>query len=332
MKKVTLVDIAHAVGVSKATVSMVLNNKDSSISEETRLKILNMAKEMNYIPNSIARSLSTNKSGTIGIILPDITNPFFSEIARAIEDEANRHGHNVIFCNTDNEVKKEEKYIKLLIGKLVDGVIFITEGENKSGLETLMNNNIPFVLVDRYIEGYKDCYGVYCLNEEGVMDGVEYLYRKGKRRIAFVQGPEMLETSKQRLAGYVKAMSAHGIYDSKLLFNGDFSIKGGMTATESILALGISFDSIFYSSDVMAFGGMKVLLRRGYKIPDDVSIIGFDNVQISLFIEPELTTVAQPIYDMGVKSCSLIIDIINGKEVCDKQIYFKPHLIVRGTA
>ena len=190
MKKITMLDIAKKAGVSKATVSMVLNKRDQSISEETKEKILKLAKELNYIPNSLARGLSTKKTGTIGIILPDITNPFFASIARAIEDGANSLGYNVIFCNTDNEIEKEVEYIKLLISKIVDGVIFIAGGESSSSIEMLKSNNIPFVLVDRYIDNYKDEYGVYLLNEDGVVQGVEYLYNKGNRKIVFVKGHE----------------------------------------------------------------------------------------------------------------------------------------------
>lgn len=332
MKKVTMMDIANMTGVSKATVSMVINKKDASISEETRSRILNAAKEMGYIPNSIARSLSTNRSGTIGIILPDITNPFFSEIARAIEDGANSLGYNVIFCNTDNKIGKEQRYIELLISKLVDGVIFIAGGRSGSSLETLKKNNIPFVLVDRYVKGYEDCYGVYCLNEEGIVEGMKYLYDRSKRNIVFVKGPRGLETSRQRFAGYRQAASELGIFDERLIFEGDFTIKGGMKVTERILSSGIVFDAIFYSDDIMAIGGMKVLLRRGYKIPENVNIIGFDNIQMSQFIEPELTTLAQPIYDMGKRSCKLLIDVIDGMEFQKKQIYLRPKLIIRGTA
>ncbi len=332
MKKVTIMDIASMTGVSKATVSMVLNKKDSCISDATRNRILKTAREMHYIPNSIARSLSTNKSGTIGIILPDITNPFFSEIARAIEDGANNRGYNVMFCNSDNNIKKEEKYIELMISKLVDGIIFISGGESRKNLERLTANNIPFVLVDRYVDGYENGYGVYCHNEEGVMQGIKYLYDKGKRKIAFAKGPKGLETSKNRLNGYKRAARQYGIYDSKLIFESDFTIEGGKAVTEYMLSSGTEFDSIFYSSDIMAFGGMKVLLRKGYKIPDDISIIGFDNIRISEFIEPELTTVAQPIYKMGNRSCELLIDIIEGAEISQKLIFFKPELIIRGTA
>ncbi len=332
MKKITMLDIAQKAGVSKTTVSMVLNNRDENISEETKNKILTISKEMNYIPNSLARSLSTKKTNTIGIVLPDITNPFFASIARAIEDGASSLGYNVIFCNTDNEINKEEKYIKVLISKLVDGVIFIAGGESTGSVKMLTNNNVPFVLVDRYIDSYKDAYGVYCLNKNGVIQGIDYLYNKGNRNIAFVKGSQNVEVSNQRLEGYRQAMSKYGILDEKLIFEGHFTIEGGIKATDTILTCKNKIDAIFYSNDMMALGGIKVLLRKGYKIPEDISIIGFDNIDISSVFEPELTTIAQPIYDMGKESCKLLIDIINNNYIESKQSYFKTELIIRGTA
>lgn len=331
MNKVTMKDIAEMAGVSKATVSMVMNRKDTSISDATRKRVLEIAKEMSYIPNSIARSLSTKKSGTIGVILPDITNPFFSEMARAIEDEAEKLEYNLIICNTDNDIDKEQKYIELLISKLIDGIIFMSGGKSNESITILKNNNVPFVLVDRYIEGYEEDYGVFCLNKQGVKDGIKYLYDKGNRKIVFVKGSEHVEVSKQRLEGYIEAMKDYGIYDKRNVFEGDFNIEGGVLATERIINTFKSLDAIFYSNDMMALGGMKILLRHGYKVPRDVSIIGFDNIHISEVIEPELTTIAQPIYKMGKKACSLLIAVINGDLPVEKQVYFKTELIVRGT-
>jgi LacI family transcriptional regulator len=326
-----MLDIAKKAGVSKATVSMVLNKRDENISSDTRDKILQITNDMNYIPNSLARSLSTKKTETIGIILPDITNPFFSEIARAIEDVANNLGYNVIFCDSDNEINKENKYVKLLVSKLVDGVIFIAGGESVHNLEILINNNVPFVLVDRYVEGFENFYGVYCLNKLGITEAVDYLVNKGKKTIAFVRGPHSVGISKQRLEGYIEAMKKYGLFNEKLIFENEFTIDGGIETTKKILNLKEKVDSIIYSNDIMAFGGIKVLLKKGYNIPKDISIIGYDNIEISQFTEPELTTVSQPIYEMGKRSCELLINIVNGIPVDEKQIYFKPNLVIRGT-
>ncbi|MCY6485198.1 LacI family DNA-binding transcriptional regulator [Clostridium aestuarii] len=330
MTKVTMKDIANLAGVSKTTVSMVLNKKNINVSETTKNKILKIAEELNYIPNNVARSLSTNKSETIGIIIPDITNPFFSEIARAIEDTASKLNYNVIFCNTDNDNEKEKKYVKLLISKLVDGVIFITGSGNDESLDILDNNNIPLVLVDRDIEKKKNYCGVYTLNEQGVIDGVNYLLRKGKKKIAFVTGAKELRISRQRIEGYKKIMLENNIYDEGLIFESDFTIEGGMQSTEKIINSRNDIQAIFYSNDIMAFGGIKVLIRKGYNIPEDISIIGFDNIKISDFMEPELTTIGQPIYEIGKIACELLVNVIN-KKVYNRQIYLKTKLIIRGT-
>lgn len=331
MKKVTMQDIANKAGVSKATVSMVLNKKDNNISAPTKEKILKIVKELNYIPNSIARSLSTKRSGTIGIMLPDITNPFFAEMSRAIEDAANELEYNVIFCNSDNEISKEEKYIQLLISKLVDGVIFIAGGNSDKSIDVLNKNGIPFVLVDRYIRGYENYYGVYSENKEGISIGIDYLVEKNNKKIIFVSGNPDIEISNHRLQGYIDSMTKHGLYDSSLVFESDFTLDGGKNVTEKILNSVQDFDAIFYSNDIMALGGMKILNRRGYSVPDDINIMGFDNIQLSQFVEPELTTIGQPIYIMGKKSCETLISLIQGNSVKKKIIKFKPELIKRNT-
>lgn len=331
MKKVTMMDIAKIANVSKATVSMVINNRDCGISDETRKKVLSIAEELSYIPNSLARSLSTRKSGTIGIILPDITNPYFSEMARAIEDVANSLEYNVIFCNTDNEQKKEEDYTILLLSKVVDGIIFISGGESSKSIKLLKNNNVKYITVDRPIKNNKDNYGIYCLNKNGVIKGMNYLLSKGIKKIAFVKGPEILENAKERFCGYKEIMEQHNLYNKKYLFEGDFTIESGIIATENIIKNISNLEAIFYSNDIMAFGGIKVLLRNGFKIPRDIAVMGFDNINISKYIEPELTTISQPIYSMGEEACKMLIALINGDKDIDKEVFFDTELIIRET-
>lgn len=325
-------DIAEKVGVSKATVSMVINKKDSNISEETKKKIYDAIEEMGYIPNNIARGLNTKRSGSIGIIVPDISNPFFSELSKAVEDFANKLGYNVILCNSDNNVEKEKKYVELLISKLIDGIIFIPGQESKASANLLKLNNIPFVFVDRYINGFEDCPGVYFDNEQGVKDGIEYLYNKGKKNIVFVSGPKKIDVNKERLEGYKESMTEYGLYKESLIFETTFSLEGGMEATNRIINECESVDAIFYCNDIMAIGGMKTLKRRKYKIPEDILIMGFDGIKLSRMIEPELTTIQQPIYSMGQQACKLIIDIINEESITNTKIYFSPNIIVGGTA
>lgn len=331
MAKATLADIAKLANVSKTTVSMVINNKDINVSGSTREKILEAVKELNYIPNTVARSLSTKKTETIGVILPDIENPFFAEMIKAIEDTAEKLNYNVIICNSYNSTIKEDKYIRLLISKLVDGVIFISGGNSEESLKLLEDNKIPFVIVDRYVQSSRKYSGVFCSNENGIHRGVKYLYEKGKRHIAFVQGPESIKISILRRNAYEKVAKELGIYDEDLICVDEFTIDGGMRSTEKLMLSGKKIDAIFYSSDVMALGGMKFLLRNGYKIPRDVSVLGYDNINIAMFLEPELSTIAQPIYNMGKEACELIVDIIDEKVKEHKVIYLDPELIERDT-
>lgn len=325
-------DIAERVGVSKTTVSMVINKKDSNISEETKKKIYDIIEETGYIPNNIARGLNTRKSGSIGIIIPDISNPFFSELSRAVEDCANKLGYNVILCNSDNNADKEKKYVELLISKLIDGIILIPGEKSESSANILKLNGIPFVFVDRYIKGFEDCPGVYFNNKQGIKDGIEYLYNKGKRNIAFVSGPKKININKERISGYKEIMTKYGLYNKSLIFESTFSLEGGMEVTNQIISECKFVDAIFYSNDIMAIGGMKTLKRKKYKIPKDIAIMGFDGIKLSRMIEPELTTIQQPIYNMGQQACKLIVDIINEETIDNTKVYFSPDIIVGGTA
>ncbi|GAB6168686.1 LacI family DNA-binding transcriptional regulator [Clostridium carnis] len=331
MSKTTLLDIAKYVNVSRTTVSMVLNNKAINVSEETRNKIFEAAKELNYIPNSLARSLSTNKSYTIGFVIPDIENPFFAEMAKAIETEAEKQGYSIILCNTFNSGKKEEEYIKLLISKLVDGVIIVGSGEENKSIDLLRGNDIPFVIVDRHVDNEEKVNGVFCDNEYGVKIGIEYLMQKGYKNIAFVGLDKKKISKNSRLQYFSEISKNYNIFNSELIEESEISLEGGIIATEKLINKNIPIDVIFYGSDVMAIGGMKCLLRKGYKIPEDISILGYDNIGICPFIEPELTTIAQPIYNMGKESCNLLIEVINNKKQQERIINLNPYLVERKT-
>ena len=312
MRKTTLLDIAKEVNVSKTTVSMVLNNKDNNISKETKEKILKKAKELNYVPNFLAKSLITKKSYSIGVIVPDIQNPFFSEMAKVIEKIAEKSGYSMVLCNTFNSSKKEINHINLLISKSIDGVIIASVSENNEGLKILESNGVPFVVVDRFTKGIDKINGVFCDNKEGIDIGIDFLYKKNKRKIAFVGGNSL------------------NIYNKELKIEEEYSLEGGFNATKKLMDKNIEIDAIFYSSDIMAIGGMKYLVRNGYKIPEDISILGFDNINICSFIEPELTTVAQPISKIG-EAINLLLRLINKEIIENEIIKLNPYLIERGT-
>lgn len=330
MKKVTLLDIAKAVNVSKTTVSMVLNNKENNISKETKEKILKVAKELNYVPNYLAKSLITKKSYSIGVVVPDIQNPFFAQMLKGIEKIAENNGYSIILCNTLNSKKREEQHIKLLMSKSIDGIIIAPSHDENDYFNILETQGIPFVIVDRIFEGFEKFNGVFCDNEKGIKIGLDYLYNKNKRKIAFIGGNKEYSTANIRLKTYIEKASELGIC-CKGNIEGDFSLEGGFDATKKLMKKGLDLDAIFFGSDIMAIGGMKYLLRNGYKIPEDVSILGFDNIDICNFIEPELTTVAQPIYNIGEESIKFLFKLINKEEIKENIIKLDPYLVERAT-
>lgn len=330
MRKVTLQDVAEYTNVSRTTASMVLNDKKINVSKETRNRILEAAKELNYIPNSLARSLSTKKSYTIGFIIPDIENPFFAEMAKAIETEAEKQGYSVILCNTFNNSKKEEEYIRLLISKLVDGVIIVVNGKKNNSMNLLKSNEVPFVIVDRHANEVEDIKGVFCDNEEGIRIGIDYLMKKEYKNIAFIGSTQNEIGLNSRIKYFEKISKEYNIFNESLLAEDAISLQGGINATERLIMKNRSIDAIFYSSDVMAIGGMKCLLRKGFKIPEDIGVLGYDNIGICSYIEPELTTIAQPIYNMGREAFTLLIDVANNNQK-ENIINLKPYLVERKT-
>ncbi|EOR20042.1 transcriptional regulator, LacI family protein [Clostridium sartagoforme AAU1] len=332
MRKITLLDIAKYANVSRTTASMVLNNKDISVSEETRNRILEAAKEFNYIPNSFARGLSTKKSYTIGFVIPDIENPFFAEMAKAIEIEAEKEGYSIILCNTFNSGKREEEYIRLLISKLVDGVILVASSKQNNSINMLKANEVPFVIVDRHIDDIEeDINGVFCDNEQGIKIGLDYLIKKECKNIAFIGSNKNEIISNSRLGYFCKIASKYNIFNQELIEEDEISLEGGIKATERLIDRNQKIDAIFYSSDVMAIGGIKFLIRKGFNIPKDINILGYDNIGICSFIEPELTSVAQPIYNMGKEAFVLLMDIAKNNNNTKKVINLKPYLVERKT-
>ncbi|WP_297638820.1 LacI family DNA-binding transcriptional regulator [uncultured Clostridium sp.] len=328
MGKTTLMDIAKELNVSKTTVSIVLNNKGKNIPEETKKKIFDKAKELNYIPNYLAKSLSMKKTFSIGVIVPTIDNPFFSEMVNAIEGVLNENGYSMILCNTLNNEKREEENIRLLINKAVDGIIVIPVNRQFENVKILESNNIDFVLVDRVLEDEKKYNTVYCDSRLGIKLGIEYLLSKGHENISFITKKPMKNEINVRLQSYLENTEK---IKNKYVVEEDISMAGGFRATKELMEKNKNIDAIFYSSDVMAFGGIKYLLRNGYKIPKDINVLGFDNIDICSFIEPELTTVAQPISKMGVEGAKLLLKLINKEEVENKNIVMRPYLVERAT-
>jgi len=299
----TIKDVANLAGVHPSTVSRVIND-DSRISEKTKNKVLLIIKKLGYTPNAIARGLKTKRTNTLGMLIPDITNPFFAEIARGVEDAANKNNFNVILCNTDDKLKKERTYLAHI--------------KDKSIME-LEKKKFPYILLSRNIEGLDK----NCVIVDDVAGGImvtEYLIKLGHRRIAHITGPPTVRAANNRLEGYKFALEKHQIeYHEELVEEGDFRIKGGYQAMKNFLELPEPPTAIFAANDLLALGGMQAIQKKKYHIPKDFCIIGFDDIRLASFVYPPLTTIRQPMLEMGALAVKMLLKIT--KDIDKKLTY-----------
>lgn len=327
----TLKDIAKLCGVSTATVSKVINGKDSDIGAPTIERIRAIVKELDYHPNSLARSMKTKVTKTIGLIIPDVRNPFFTDLARGAEDNANERGYSLLFCNTDDDLNKEMEYIKTLSQKQVDGIALAGAVSRDRALEEKFPIEIPIVTLDRNVY-YKGLRGfVHTDNQGGAHDGVRYLISLGHRRILFLSGFLDLQVSIQRLAGYKQALADHGIpFDPELVADGPFTSDFGSSYIMSG-KLDESVTAIFCGNDLIALGAIKALKQLQKKVPEDISIMGFDDIYLASLNSPELTTIHQPSYELGYVTVGRLIDILEGVPLQEDRVEIKLDLVIRET-
>lgn len=326
---VTIRDVAEAAGVSVATVSRVVSGSRHRVSAATRSRVLAAVARLRYQPNLVALGLKKRVTHTIGLIVPDISNPFYPAIARGIEDVANRAGLAVLLCNTYEDLAKERSYLMLLRNRMVDGLIFATVGANTKHLRMLRRERVPAVLVARAPEGVK-MDAVLVDNRRGEREATEHLLRLGHRRVAFIGGPAALPVAGERLAGYRDALAAAGIgADPALVADGAFRAEGGAAAVGTLLRRRAAFTAIVASNDLMAIGAMEELRRRGRRLPDDVAVVGFDDITFASLVEPPLTTVAQPKYRMGTLAMERLLELLNSGDRRPRRLVLEPQLVVR---
>lgn len=326
--KITIDDIAKIANVSKATVSYVLNDKPG-VSDKVRSKIKNIIDEYNYVPNSAARGLAGEKTHFIGLVIPDISDMFYANIIRGVEKTSNKLGFFLNLFTTHAQAEREQQVIKLFNKSMVDGLIVMAYYLKDLYIDILTESGIPFVFID-YPPKNEEIYSVLVDNESGAFEATEYLISLGHKKIAFLEGSKVAWDSKARFEGYVKALKRHATeFNPNLVENGNFTKEEGYLATKRLLAKKEKFTAIFSANDQMAIGAIRALKEAGLKVPDDISIVGFDNIEASSIIEPPLTTVSQPIYEMGKKAVEVLVKLINKEEVKEKKIMLKTRLIER---
>ncbi|MDY7224232.1 LacI family DNA-binding transcriptional regulator [Halalkalibacterium halodurans] len=319
----TIRDVAKHAKVSVATVSRVLNKK-GYVSKEAEEAVLQAIKELNYQPSSVARSLYHKTSGMIGLLIPDISNPFFPELARAVEDVASTYGYTVVLCNTDEEIEKERKYLQALKQKYVDGVILTTSFLPYKEYEQL---NIPMVALDRYVN--ENIPLVASQNKAGARLATEHLLEQGCQFIAHIRGPKGVTPAEDRYEGFKEVVEEQEV--ANIVVSADFHIDEAQKVTKALLETHPTIDGIFASSDVVAAGAMKAAHMMGKRIPDDLQIVGFDGIPLGNMLVPSLTTVEQPIYDLGAVSTRLLIKQIEKKALDTYRYEIPTKLVVRET-
>ncbi|MBT9170163.1 MAG: Catabolite control protein A [Actinobacteria bacterium] len=327
----TIIDVAKRAGVSKSTVSKILTDKPY-VSHETREKVMKAIAELGYRPNAIARSLVRNVTKTIGLIISDITNPFFPEIVRGIEDKASEMGYNIFICNSDAKVEREEAYLELLLEKRVDGIIFTSARITDTRIADLRRHNFPFILVSRTLPDVQTDY-VVVDNRAGAYLAVEHLISLGHQRIAHITGPKDASGALDRLWGYQKAMADHGLKtDAELVKEGDFREQGGYLATKELLSLSSAPTAIFAANDFIAIGALQAINEAGLEVPEDISLVGFDNIHLAGLTRINLTTINQPRYKMGLMATEVLIERIEGKRGPGPvQLVLEPELVIRSS-
>ena len=337
MKKVSLKDIANQLGVSTTLVSMVLNNQgdEKGISPKTQKKVRDLAEKLNYKPNQVARSLRMGSSKTIGLIIADISNVFYSVIAKSIEDKASEIGYNVIFMNSEEDPIKEKEMIGILLDRGVDGLIISTSFKGRDEIRQLRNTNIPFVLIDRYIPGVKTNY-VLVDNYQGAFEMTEHLLSLNLTKIALLSvSPTHLTTMKQRIEGYKDALRKNGFPVNNRLIK-DVPHDMVHEKTETILKhliLNENIQSIFFLNNKLATAGMELINKLNIRVPQDISIVSFDDIELFKFSYPTITAIAQPKEEIGKVAFEILIDQINqkDKQTNKKQVILPVKLVIRNS-
>ncbi|MDO4321990.1 MAG: LacI family DNA-binding transcriptional regulator [Lachnospiraceae bacterium] len=332
--RVTLKQVADATNLSITIVSQVLNDRPCRVSKENRKLILDTAEKLNYRPNLVAVSLVKGSTDTIGLAVSDIRNAFFSSLAKGVEDECQKYNWNVILCNSNDKHSKDMQNLRMLADKGVSGIILGMASESTAEMvqeciDFMNHERIPYILVDRYIETKQA--GIVCVDHVlGGYQAVNYLLKLGHRNIACITGPSNLIDSQQRLEGYIKALDEFEIpYNPDLVVEGKYTFESGEQAIDVLFRKGLHVDAVFFFNDMMAIGAMKWLQAQGIRIPEDLSIIGYDDIFVDEFLSVPLTTIKQPTEQLGRVAARKIINKEVGNENQEERIIFETELIER---
>jgi LacI family transcriptional regulator/LacI family repressor for deo operon, udp, cdd, tsx, nupC, and nupG len=327
---VGLKDVARVAGVSISTVSRVLTGSPL-VNEETRARVQQAMDALDYRPNRVARRLrrDTARASLIGLIVPDIQNPFFAELVRGVESVAQQHGYMVFLGNSDEDAAKEKRYVDLMLAESVDGLILPPSSDNAQALSALARAGLPVVCVDRRVPKVT-LDAVIADNVHGAYAAVDHLLRLGHRRIGFVVGRPQLSTSKERLQGYRTALEEHGLaLDAALVREGDSRQSGGRDMARELLTLPHPPTALLVGNNLMTLGALETIHALGLRIPDDVAVVGYDDMPWALALDPPLTAVRQPSYELGRRAAELLLQRVEDPKRSTSLVVLQPELVVR---
>ncbi|MCU9614233.1 catabolite control protein A [Caldibacillus lycopersici] len=321
---ITIYDVAREANVSMATVSRVVNG-NPNVKPATRKKVLEVIDRLGYRPNAVARGLASKKTTTVGVVIPDISSSFFAELARGIEDVATMYNYNIILSNSDQNKDKELHLLNTMLGKQVDGIVFMSGNVTEEHVEEFEKSPVPIVLAGS-IEQTGKIPSVNIDYEKASFEAIQTFIDRGHKNIAYVIGPlhEPINAVK-KLSGYKKALETANIpFNEDYVVEGDYTYDSGIEAAEKLLELDEKPSAILVSTDEMAVGVVHGLQDKGYLIPDDFEVISADNTRLSVMVRPQLTSVVQPLYDIGAVAMRLLTKYMNKEEVTENVVIL-PH-------
>lgn len=326
--KPTIYDVAEKAGVAISTVSKVLNNT-GSLADKTRKKVKETMEELNYQPSVVASV--KKRIQTIGLLIPNIANPFMAEVARSIENHAKRHGYSLMICSTDNDLKTEVEYISILKQKYTDGIIVATGLKKEKAIKELIKTDLPIALLSREVPSLA-ADTVLVDDYLGGYEATRHLIDLGHEKIAMITEDTFFSTLRARVRGYKKALEEAGLnYDESLVLTNNISVEEGKKAMLILLKKSSPPTAVFASTESLAIGAVQGARELMVKVPDELSIVGFDDTVLSTICEPPLTTIAQPIDEMGKKVVELLIEEIEKKKESKQRVVLSPKLIVRNS-
>jgi len=322
--KATILDVAKLANVSKATVSRVINN-NSSVNDEIKARVLHAIDELGYRPSALARHLASNTSNMIGLILPDITNPFFPVLARGIEDVAHRLGYTLFLCNTDNDPAIEQEYIHKMVQQQVAGIVLISSSFGEDQIQQLVSLKVPFVLSDRWFPDVPfDAVAID--NYKAACEVIDYFIRQGHERICHLAGPTSIQSAEKRKQGYLDTINEANL--KPIISHGPFTYESGFQRMASILDEGLP-SAVFAANDLIALGAINAIRSRGLRVPEDIAVIGCDDIAFAQMCNPMLSTIAVPVYQIGVTAMELLHERVKGVRAEKKHVILEHRLIKR---